>query len=160
MSAYGTDLMLDVDLYAAHLRFVATEEYALLSKEQRRIIDETIKDFQLAGVGLPAEKKQRLKELSDEATTLGSAFNNNLLAAQDAWEKIVTDEALLAGIPEGDKAAMRESAKAKGYEGWRITLAQPVVAAVLIHADSRALREELYHANVTKASEVGPNANT
>ncbi len=157
MTAYGTDLQFHEGLYQAHVRFCNAAEYVTLSEAQKRIIDETIKSFELAGVNLPAEKKSRLKELVEQGTKLGNNFSNNKLAATDAWTKLVTDEALLAGIPEENKKSMHEEAAKKGLSGWLITLQQPVVTVVLEQAENRGLREEVYAANAIKASELGPD---
>ncbi len=157
MTAYGTDLALHEGLYQAHVRFQASADYAQCSSIQKRIIDEAIKSFELGGVNLPAEKKSRLKELAEQGTKLTNDFSNNKLAATDAWTKLVTDEALLAGIPEENKKSMYEDAAKKGLSGWLITLQQPVLIAVLEQAENRTLREEVYAANAIKASELGPN---
>jgi oligopeptidase A len=158
MSAYGSDISFNEGFYRAYLTYRLGDEYTSRTKEEQYIIDKTIKDFELAGVQLPADKKARLKQLSEESSRHSSDFSNNLVDAGDAWEKIVADESVLLGIPESDKDAMRLSAKEKGIDGWRVTLKQPVVMAVMTYATNRALREEVYYANVTKASEIGAHA--
>jgi oligopeptidase A len=158
MSAYGSDISFHEGLYRAYVGYRSSGDYASRTKEEQYIINKTIKDFELAGVQLSVDKKAQLKKLSEESSQLSSDFGNNLVDAQDAWGKIVTDESLLSGIPESDKDAMCASAKEKGIDGWRITLKQPVVVAVLTYAKNRALREEMYYANVTKASEIGAHA--
>ena len=89
---------------------------------------------------------------------LGSRFSNQLLDATQAWTKHIEDESLLAGITESAKAQMQQAAEAKNLQGWLITLEFPSYYAVMTYADNRALREELYAAYCTRASDQGPNA--
>ena len=89
---------------------------------------------------------------------LGSRFSNQLLDATQAWTKHLTDEAALAGLPDSAKGQMKQAAEAKGLDGWLITLEFPSYYAVMTYADDRALRQEVYTAYSTRASDQGPNA--
>jgi oligopeptidase A len=82
-----------------------------------------------------------------------------VLDATDAWSEAITDESKLAGIPESGRAVLRAYAEEKRADGWLVTLKQPSVQAVLSYADDRALRERVYRAYQTRASDQGPNAN-
>ena len=99
----------------------------------------------------PSPIQMKLSELS-------SNFSNQLLDATQAWTKHIVDEAELAGLPDSAKAQMAQAAAAKELEGWLITLEFPSYYAVLTYADDRDLREELYAAYCTRASDQGPNA--
>lgn len=96
--------------------------------------------------------------MQSKLSELGSRFSNQLLDATQAWTKHVTDEAALAGLTDSAKAQMAAAAQAKGLEGWLITLEFPSYYAVMTYASDRALREEVYAAYCTRASDQGPNA--
>ena len=129
--------------------------FAALSPAQQKIIDNELRDFRLGGADLGPAEKKRYTEISDRLSMLGSRFSDNLLDATNAWTHIVTDPAGLAGLPEDARAAAREAAEADKQAGWKFTLHAPSYMPVLQYADDRALRERLYHAYVTRASEFG-----
>ena len=106
---------------------------------------------------LTAEQK-RYAEVQSKLSELGSRFSNQLLDATQAWTKHVTDEAALAGLTDSAKAQMAAAAQAKDLDGWLITLEFPSYYAVMTYAQDRALREEVYAAYCTRASDQGPNA--
>lgn len=154
LTNFSSDLSLHEGLYFAHLRFVKSAEYAGLASAERHLIDRTIKEFTLAGVGLSPEEKAKLKLLNDEGSALGIAFSDNDLESTDAWQKHVLDEAVLAGVPDSDKSRMKDAAKEKSLEGFLITLQQPDVMAIFTYALSRELREEVQRGYATVASEL------
>ena len=128
-------------------------------KPSVRFIDNALRDFHLAGVDLPEEKKQRFVELSIKLSELTSGFSDRLLDATMAWTKLVSDEAELVGLPESALAGARQLAESKGHsEGWLLNLDFPCYFPVMTYCENRALREEMYTAYVTRASEQGPNA--
>lgn len=154
LTNFSSDRSRHSGLYGAYLRFVDTPEYSGLSPAKLHLIDRTIREFKLAGVGLPPEGKAKLKQLCEEETALGNAFSDNDLESTDAWQKHVLDEAVLLGIPDSDKSRMKDAAKAKSLEGYLITLQQPDVMAILTYALSRELREEVQRGYATVASEL------
>lgn len=154
LSAYGSDITLHKGLYDAHMRFRNGGEYQRLRADERHIIDEKIKNFELAGVGLPPEKKAVLKQINERQAMLVKTFRNNMQDVQDAWERHVLDQSELKGVPSNDQERMFATAQKKGKAGWCITLQQPDVQAILDYAESGSLREEVYRANVTMASEL------
>ncbi len=158
LTDYGTELAQDERIYAAYKEIAAGEEYARLSAAQRKIIDNTLRDFRLAGAELPPDKKARFKQLQTELSQLQSRFSENVLDATQAWELRVTDEAALAGLPETARALARQAAQQAGKDGWRFTLEFPSYLAVMTYADQRALRQQMYEAYVTRASDQGPHA--
>ncbi len=129
--------------------------YAALSPAQQKIIDNEVRDFRLGGADLPAAGKQRYTEISDRLSMLTSRFSDNLLDATNAWSHVVTDAAELAGLPDDAREAARAAAEADKQAGWKFTLHAPSYMPVLQYADNRALRERLYRAYVTRASEFG-----
>ncbi|MEV3821965.1 oligopeptidase A [Aeromonas dhakensis] len=145
-------------LYQAYLALSESDDFPLLSAAQRKEIQNTLRDFRLSGIGLLAEAQQRYGEIQARLSELASRFSNNVLDATQGWSKLVTDEAELAGLPASAQAAARQLAELKGKEGWLFTLDIPSYLPVMMYADNRALRAELYEAFTTRASDQGPNA--
>ncbi|MGE6184889.1 oligopeptidase A [Aeromonas media] len=145
-------------LYQAYLTLSESDDFPLLSGAQRKEILNTLRDFRLSGIGLPTEAQQRYGEIQARLSELASRFSNNVLDATQGWNKLVTDEAELAGLPQSAQAAARQLAEQKGQQGWLFTLDIPSYLPVMMYADNRALRAELYEAFTTRASDQGPNA--
>ncbi len=158
LSDYATDLGQNEALYQAHRAIADSPEFGKLDAAQRKIVQDALRDFRLAGVALPAGQKARFKAIEQRLSKLASRFEENVLDATNAWTKQVTDETQLAGLPDTAKAVARQAAQARGLEGWLLTLEFPCYAAVMTFADDRALRQELYEAYVTRASDQGPHA--
>jgi len=137
---------------------VLTEQGDELQPGQRKILEDALRDFRLAGVALAPEPRARFRAIMQELSTLGAKFEENLLDATQAWRLHVTDEARLAGLPEGARERAAEAARTRGLEGWVLTLDFPCYHAVMSHASERALRREMYEAWVTRASDHGPSA--
>ncbi|WP_439835741.1 oligopeptidase A [Aeromonas enteropelogenes] len=145
-------------LYQAYLALSESDDFPLLSAAQRKEIQNTLRDFRLSGIGLPAEAQQRYGEIQARLSELASRFSNNVLDATHGWSKLVTDEAELAGLPASAQAAARQMAELKGKQGWLFTLDIPSYLPVMMYADNRELRAEMYEAFTTRASDQGPNA--
>ena len=131
-----------------------SEEFKNLSAVRQRIVNEELIDFKLAGAFLPEDKKAELKKVKESLAQESQKFSENLLDATNAYGLLVKDEKELAGIPADDIASFKETAEAADQKGYRITLQIPHYLAVLQYADNRKLRETLYHAYVTRASEL------
>ena len=117
-----------------------------LSPTKRRYIEETLADFREAGADLPPEQKKRAGEIQSQLAELTQKYSENCLDSTNAWEKIVTDEKQLSGLPKSALDAARQSAEQKGKEGWRFTLQAPSYLPVMTYADSDALRKEVWSA--------------
>ena len=145
-------------LYQAYLGLFESDDFPRLDGAQRKEIQNTLRDFRLSGIGLPAEAQQRYGEIQARLSELASRFSNNVLDATQGWTKLVSDEAELAGLPQSVLAAARQLAEQKGQQGWLFTLDIPSYLPVMMYADNRELRAELYEAFTTRASDQGPNA--
>ncbi|MCH7377799.1 oligopeptidase A [Aeromonas sp. MR19] len=145
-------------LYQAYRELAESDDFPLLSGAQRKEIQNTLRDFRLSGIGLPAEAQLRYGEIQARLSELASRFSNNVLDATQGWTRLVTDEADLTGLPQSAQAAARQLAEQKGQQGWLFTLDIPSYLPVMMYADNRALRAELYEAFTTRASDQGPNA--
>lgn len=131
-----------------------SDAFKNLSAVRQRIVNEELIDFKLAGAFLPEDKKAELKKVKESLAQESQKFSENLLDATNAYGLLVEDEKELAGIPADDIASFKETAQATDQKGYRITLQIPHYLAVLQYADNRKLRETLYHAYVTRASEL------
>jgi len=158
LSDYSTELGQDERLQRGYRALKDGESWTGYSAAQRKLIDDALLDFRLTGVDLPADKKARFKEVSQELSKLDARFDENLLDATQGWVKHIRDEAHLAGIPENGLQLARQEAGSRKLTGWVFTLDYPSYSAVLTHADDRSLREELYTAFATRASDQGPMA--
>jgi oligopeptidase A len=155
VTEYWTDLGQNLGLFNKYKALAASPEYAALPPARRKIIDNEIRDFRLSGAELSDEKKARFKEIQEEQAATGAKFSENVLDATNAFALYIEDEARLKGLPQDVKDAAREAAKKDGKAGWKLTLQAPSYIPVLQYAEDRALRETIYRANVTRASEFG-----
>ncbi len=158
LSEYSTELGQNARLHAAYKSLHDTGEYARLDRAQQKVIDDALRDFHLSGVDLPPQKQQRFKEIRQRLSQLATRYEENVLDATQGWQRHVTDEGMLSGLPESARAMARQAAEQKGLEGWLFTLDFPSYYAVVSYADDRELRREMHEAYVTRASDQGPNA--
>ena len=158
LSAYHTDVGQNEALYRAYQALADGVEYERLTPAQRKVIDNALRNFRLAGVALEPQQKARFKDIMQQLAKLGSKFQDNVLDATQAWSKHITNEAELAGLPDSTKALIRQNAQQKNLDGWLLNLEFPCYFPVISYADSRVLREEIYQAYVTRASDQGLNA--
>ena len=155
---YFTELAQDERLYAGYQSIAANPEFSKLTQAQKKIIENTLRDFRLAGAELPPQEKARFKQLQQEIAALASKFTENLLDATQAWDLRLGDEKDLAGLPETARAMARQNAREKNPEGWRFTLEGPSYIGFMTYADNRELRRRMYGAFSTRASDQGPTA--
>ncbi|MDX5629941.1 MULTISPECIES: oligopeptidase A [unclassified Brenneria] len=158
LSEYSTWVGQHAGLYQAYRSLKDGEHYAELSVAQKKAVDNALRDFELSGIGLPPEKQKRYGEIAARLSELGSLFSNNVLDATMGWSKLITDVAELDGLPESALAAAKAQAEAKEQDGWLLTLDIPSYLPVMTYCANQALREEMYRAYATRASDQGPNA--
>jgi oligopeptidase A len=142
-------------LFAKYKALKARPDYAALSAPRKKIVDNELRDFRLGGAELPADKKARFMQVQEELAQLSAKFEENLLDATNDYVLFIDDAAQLAGLPEDALGAMKAAAEADGKPGWKITLHMPSYLPVMQYADKRDLREQIYRAYVTRASELG-----
>nr|WP_024966450.1 oligopeptidase A [Pantoea sp. IMH] len=157
LSEYSTWVGQHEGLYQAY-RNLKEQSYDTLSAPQQKAVDNALRDFELSGIGLSKEKQKRYGEIASRLSELGSTYSNNVLDATMGWSKLVTDAEDLAGMPESALDAAKAQAEAKGQEGWLLTLDIPSYLPVMTYCDNAALREEMYRAYSTRASDQGPDA--
>ena len=158
LSEFSTELGQNETLYQAYKAIAEGAEYQKLDTAQKKVIDNAVRDFRLSGVELDQQQRDEFKKLSQQMTERTAKFEENLLDATHAWRKLITDESLLSGLPPSTIEMAEQMAKREGEEGWLFTLDFPSYMPVMSYADNRELREEMYTAFATKASDQGPNA--
>jgi oligopeptidase A len=158
LSDYFSDIGHHEGLFHAYERCAANAAFASLTAEERKIVTDTLLDFHREGVGLPVEKKEELKRLNAELSSLEEEFADHVIDAEGEWTLLLPDRAQLAGVPDAIIEGMRRDAETKVQDGYLVTLKQPVVIAILMHATDRGLRETVFIANNTRASELGREA--
>ncbi len=140
------------------LQEILEREDTALDATQRKLLENLLRDFRLAGVALPDSGKVRFRALMQRLATAQSRFDENVLDATQAWSREVKDASLLEGLPAGVIARAAATAADRGLPGWLLTLDQPNFAAVMSHAENPGLRREFYEAWTTRASDTGPVA--
>ena len=155
LTDFYSDLAQDERLYAKYREIKNSTEFANLSATQQKIINNEVRDFKLGGAELPANKKVRFKAISEELSKLAAKFEENVLDTTNEYAYFVEDKAELAGVPDDVLQASKDAAASDGKQGYKITLHFPSYLPVLQYADNRQLRETLYRAYATRASEFG-----
>ncbi len=158
LSEYATEMGQNKDLYNAYRSIADSEEFKQLDTAQQKILSNALRDFHLSGIDLPEDKQRRFKEISQELSRLSSKYEENVLDATNAWNKLITDADDLSGLPDTAMTLARQAAQQEGNDGWMISLQFPSYLAVMTYADNRELRREHYEAFSTRASDQGPHA--
>ena len=158
VTEHALELGQNRELYAAVEALAAAPDFPALPRPARALVEHALRDFRLSGVALEEPARSRFREIGIELSRLSTEFANAVLDATEAWSEHITDERRLAGIPPSGLAVLRAYAQAQALEGFLVTLKQPSVQAVLTYADDRALRERVYWAYQTRASDQGPHA--
>ncbi|GGY74360.1 M3 family metallopeptidase [Pseudoduganella plicata] len=155
VTEFWTELSQNEALFAKYKALKDSPEFATLSPARQRIIDNAIRDFRMGGAELPPEQKERFGAIQEQHAAVSTRFSENVLDATNDWTMVVENEADLAGLPDDVKHAAKSLAEKNGKQGWQFTLHFPSYYPILQFADNRALREKVYRANATKASELG-----
>ncbi|WP_413459566.1 M3 family metallopeptidase [Herbaspirillum huttiense] len=152
---FWTALGQNLALFEKYKTLQASPAFASLSAARRKVVDNAVRDFRLSGAELADDKKERFAEIQEKQAMLTTRFSENVLDATNDFALFVEDEAELSGLPADVKQAARAAAEKDGKPGYKFTLHFPSYFPVLQYADNRALREKIYRANATKASELG-----
>jgi len=155
VTLYRTQLAQDLGLYEKFKALRASSGFEKLSRAKRKSVDNDLRDYRLGGAELAPEEKRRFAEIQEELAALEAKFSENLLDATNAFSLLITDPKDLLGVPEDVLEAAKEAARKEGREGWKFTLHAPSYGPLMQYAENRDLRERLYRAHVTRASEFG-----
>ncbi|MGB0205177.1 MAG: oligopeptidase A [Neptuniibacter sp.] len=156
LSQYWTEMGQNQGIYGAFEKLSESSGFASLTEAQQKVVKNTLRDFRLSGIALNDADKQRYAELQQKLSELTTKFSENVLDASNDWNKLITDEKDLAGLPQMALAAAKQLAEAKEQDGWLLTLDFPSYIAAITYADNRELRKEVYTAFATRASDQGP----
>lgn len=159
LSAHSDNIMLNEALFARIKSVYENRANENLNRAQERLLEKYYNNFVRSGANLNAADKETLRKINSELSTLTLKFGNNVLAENNAYELLITNEADLAGLPEGVRAAAKEEAAAKGKEGWMFNLSAPSRIPFLQYADNRELRRQLYTAYVMRGDNGNKNDN-
>lgn len=158
-TAFNDELMMNQKLFGRIKELYDSRDSLGLAHDEKRALEETYRQFVRNGALLPADKQEQLKAVNGKLTDLYLKFNKNLLAANNAFEIVVDNEADLAGIPQSTIDNAAAEAKERGKEGkWVFTLHAPSRLPVLQYADNRALREKMWK-GYTSNAQSGENDN-
>lgn len=151
ITQFYAELGQDQQLFEKFKQLRNSQEFEQLSSDRKKIVENELRDFRLGGAELPEEKKARFLEIQEALSALSSKFGDNLLDSTNKFSLVVENADELAGIPEDALQAAKEAAQ---NEGWKFTLQMPSYLPVLQYADNRLLREKMYRAFTTRASEL------
>jgi oligopeptidase A len=155
ITRYRTELAQNLHLYEKFKALRASMGFEELSQAQRKIVENDLRDYRLGGAELESRNKRRFGEIQEELAALEAKFSENLLDATNAFSALIADRRELLGVPEDVLEAANEAARRDGQEGWKFTLHAPSYGPLMQYAENRDLREKLYRAYVTRASEFG-----
>ncbi len=154
VTAFWTNLGQNLELYKKYKALSQSADFSSLDRAQRKVIENSLRDFRLGGAELSDEQKIRFAEIQDQQAQLSKEFSDHVLDATDHFVHVITDEKDLAGLPEDAIAAAKQTAESKELAGWAFTLHFPSYFPVMQLSENRPLRKKLYEAYVTRASEL------
>ena len=155
ITQYYAELAQNLALFQKFKALRNSAEFEMLSAPRKKIIENELRDFRLGGAELAEEKKARYLQIQERSSELASRFSDNLLDATNDFTLVIESREELGGLPEDVLQAAQEAAQAASKSGWLFTLKAPSYMPVMQYADNRALREKIYRAYVTRASEFG-----
>lgn len=158
LTEYHTAISQNEQLYQAILKIDNAKDFTKLNPAQRKIIKNDIRDFKLAGIHLAGAEKKRFSTLQKELSLAMTIFAENVLDATQHFFMHFKDASALEGLPAQALQLAKDNAKRRNLEGYVITLDFPSYSTAMHHLKDRQLRETLYTAYVTRASELGPDA--
>ena len=154
VTAFFSSLSQNLALYDKFKVISDSSEFSKLSMAQKKVIENSLRDFRLGGAELADDQKPRFAKIQDEQAILSKAFSDHVLDATDSFVHVITDQAELAGLPEDAIAAAADTAQQKNVKGWAFTLHFPSYYPVMQYSESRSMRQRMYEAYVTRASEL------
>jgi oligopeptidase A len=157
ITEYYTEIGQNESLYAAYQSVVESDAFEGLSLPQKTLLKHALRDFRLSGVHLEKPEKLKFAELQQRLSQLTTKFSENLLDASNAWSLSIKEKETLKGLPSLALESAKQLAKKKNKKGYLLTLDASSYLAVMQYAEDRPLREKMYRAYVTRASDQGEN---
>ena len=158
ITEYNIEILHNEKLYKHYVKLREGGTWSGLSASRQREVALSLRNYRLAGVHLPKEKKKRFLEIEKELAVCCAHFTDNVTDATGAWSISLAEDSRLEGLPVPHREMLRADAEAHGQDGWRVSLMPPSVQAILTYANDRDLRHEVYVAHTTRASDQGPHA--
>lgn len=155
MSEFSTWVGLNRPLFLRYQALADSPAFTALTPQRQRIITLALRDFRLSGVQLEGQAREDYARISEELAQTSQQFSEHVLDAIDQWHYLVTDQAELDGIPDDVLAAAQRAAQENDQQGWRLTLKMPCYLPVMQYARNQTLRELMYRAYTTIASDQG-----
>ena len=155
ITEFWTALGQNEALFAKYKAMRSSPEFANLTPARKKIVEDALRDFRLGGAELPEAKKERFADIQEQHAAVSTRFSENVLDATNDYKLLVATVEELAGVPEDAVAAAKAAAEKDGKQGYLFTLHFPSYFPLLQFGDNRALRETIYRASATKASEMG-----
>jgi len=143
LAEFGNDIALNSDLFKRIEAVYLQKDSLTLNPEQTTLLEKRYKSFSRNGANLSTDKKEQLRAIDKELSTLGLQFGENVLAETNTFEMLLTNESDLDGLPAGAKEAAKSMAETKGKKGWLITLDYPSYIPFMKYANNRTLRKKL-----------------
>ncbi|MFZ9407794.1 MAG: M3 family metallopeptidase [Burkholderiaceae bacterium] len=156
VTEFWTALGQDEALFARYRALRDSPQFGQLDSARQRVVINALRDFRMGGAELVSPARERFAAIQEEQAMLAQKFSENVLDATKSWSLDISDRDRLKGIPEEALEAARQEAERAGVPGWRFTLQFPSYFPVMQYAQDRAMRESMYRAYVTRASELGP----
>ena len=157
LSAYGTEMGQNADFFKAMQSITLSDGQSPLDSAQQKSLSNALKSFTRSGINLSTDKQERFKAISQQLSQLSAQFSDNVLDATNDWTLLISDVTALKGLSDNALAAAAQSATQRELTGWLLTLEFPSFHAIMTYADDRALRETVYRAYTTRASEHAEN---
>jgi oligopeptidase A len=157
LTEHGTELSQNSRLQRAYTA-VSNQLPGTATAARKSVVDLALRDFRLAGVDLPENEKSRFKEIMQQLAATQAGFGHNVQDSQDTWNLTIAEKSELAGLSQQTISRAAAEARKRDRQGWLLTLDYPTYDAVMRHAANRGLRESLYRAWVTRASDQGDNS--
>tara|TARA_R110001592_G_scaffold177076_2_gene417298 strand:- start:110268 stop:112304 length:2037 start_codon:yes stop_codon:yes gene_type:complete len=159
LTDYNTEMGQNFELYQAYQRLADRDDFSSLSQAQQQSIKHILRGFKLSGVALPDSAKEQYSELKKKLSSLSNVFSENVLDATQAWTHHIESKDLLPGLPESALQLLESLAKEHGHEsGYLLTLDVPCYLPVMTYCEDASIREKIYQAFMTRASDQGPHA--
>ena len=155
ITQYYAELSQNLRLFEKYQQLKASAAFMLLNPAQKKIIENELRDFKLGGAELPQEQKARFMAIQEELASLSAKFEENILDTTNAFALYIESKPELEGLPDDMLQAAMEAAQRDGKSGWKLTLHAPSYLPVMQYGENRALREQIYRAYATRASEFG-----
>ena len=157
ITEFWTAIAQNLALFDKYKAIRNSSSFDSLDNARKRVIENALRDFRLGGAELPEDKKKRFADIQEKMAALSTRFSENVLDATNAFELLVEDEADLKGLPEDNLHVARTMAQNENRNGYKFTLHFPSFYPVMQYVENREIREKMYRANATRASELGAN---